>query len=282
MTTAIDTWQEVPKSLLGKNGEDYPSTWKIEIQCPRLNSVRKWNGIDPNDMLQQKKHIIEIVRENTRIIDTSNNTEIDVQNLYEYDDMALLFMIFDKFNTENKKEHNVFTTGQCPNPACKEHYPKLIVGPQNFRYKIPAEKYNALFDDSIGAYVLKTKDFGDITFKNSTLGLGQRVSEWVQTLEPNFIKENMDVILTIQAMCSDFTMVDNKYLRNLQIAEYNLMPEAKKIFFLNIINELTVSIEGALSYTCAKCDEPFRSRIPFGSIDKSMFVDVQSFDGQLF
>jgi hypothetical protein len=183
---------------------------------------------------------------------------------------------------ENKREHNVFAQGQCSNPQCREHYPKLIVQAANFRCTVPDSKYDQFIDTSLGLYKLPTKDFGEIVYKPSTIGLGEVASQWVMTLEPKFIQENMDVIEAVQALCTDFTDVNAEVLRKLQIGTYNLWSDEQKKFYLNLINRLTIKIEGALSYTCAKCKSDFRTPIPYGQLNKEMFVDVQSFDDQLF
>jgi hypothetical protein len=279
---AIDTWQEVPKDLLGDNGKLYPANWRIEVQCPRLNSVRKWNAINPDDQIASSKHIMDIVETNTRIIDTTTEKQVSSKYIYEHDKFPLLFLIYDKFNTENKREHNIFTEAVCQNPKCREHYPKLIVSAANFRFKCPDSKYDQFIDTTSGTYIMKTSNHGEVHFKPSTLGLGERGASWVQTLDANYIKDNMDVIETVLSLCTDHSIVDDKYLRKMQTAEYNLWSDDKKIFYLNLINNLNTKIEGALGYTCAKCNHDFRASIPYRAIDKTMFVNVQSFDAELF
>lgn len=279
-TLGIDTWSEVEKNALGFEGKLYPSDMLIEARAAEFLDIRKWQNIDNTNPISVAKHIKDIVLSCIRVSSISGQNDYNVRDIYEHDKLALLLTIFGK-TFDNKKEHNLFVKGRCFQSDCLKTYDKLIVQRSNIKYQIPAEKYHKYIDSERGCFVIQTKSHGEIIYKPSTIGLGEIVSAWTTDMTSEFVQNNMDILQTVQALALDWRTASAKELRRLQIEEYNLMSENKKLFYLALIDECSIKPEDELEFECSACGAPFRSVLPLSIFDKRLFYPVQSFDNEL-
>lgn len=282
METNIDTWQVFDRSLLAMKGELYPTDMKFEICSPSLNSIRKWRNIDENNPASISMHITSMVSNCVRVTSESGSNEYDPKDLYEHDKLAFLLGIFKAFSAESPSEHNLFVEATCPD--CGKVYDKLAVQISNLTYKLPAqEMVDKYFDKELGYFVIKTKDFDDIMFKPSTIGLGQVVSKWSSTLDFKFLAENQDTVLAVQSLFTDWRGLTEAKVRKAQIEQYNLMTEKRKLFQMHLLDNVNVTPEGTLEYVCAgkECGARFRAPISYTKFNKALFMPVQSFTDQL-
>lgn len=280
----IDTFERFDKGLLACNGVLYPESMEFEICSPTVNQIRKWHSMNDENPLELSLNIIEMIEGCVRV---KNG---DVKDIYEHDKLAFLIAIFNKFNVDNKLEHNLFVTGQCPH--CEKTFEKLVVQISNLTYKAPsAELIEKYLDKERGVFVIKTKKFGDIEFKPSTLGVGKIFSEWTSSLQVEFLRKNQSLVIELQSLFTDWRGLTKEKIRKVQVEEYNLFSDERKLFQMQLMDNFNVTIQNEVEFICPECaknnenaedsQNTFRVLLPFEQINRTMFTPVSSFLDEL-
>lgn len=274
------TYQIVDRNLLGYSGKLYPLDMQIEVRGAAVPEIRAWSNIDENDAASVAKHVIDIITACTRVTSTIATKHYSVKDLYEHDKMTLLLLIH-ALTFADQKSNNIFITATCSNTMCNKEFDRLAVQPANLIFKTPDEKYEKYIDADNGKFVIQTKSYGTIEYRPTTIGLGNAMLSWIQTFKPAFIRENQAMFRMVQSLVSDWRLANDKYLRKLQVEQYNQMNTDVLSFRTALLDELTIELSTNLEYVCPDCGATFRCPMALDGGYRQLFMPVQSIADEL-
>jgi hypothetical protein len=275
-----NAYEEVDKALLGYGGKLYPADMKIEVRSADVPEIRMWSEIRDDDPRSVAQAIVDIILACTRVSSSTNANRYTVKDIYEHDKMALLLLIH-SMTFADQKSNSLYVKGECQNSACGKVFDQLAVQAANLQYNVPDEKYAKYINHDLGLFQVQTKSYGTIEFKPSTIGVGQQMLEWMSTFQPKFVREHTNMFKLVQALCTDYRLVNAKYLRKLQVENYNNYSAAELSFRTNLVDALNITLKEELAYECPECHERFQCPLTIEGGYRSIFVPVQDIADEL-
>lgn len=266
-------------STLAMGGKLYPEDMKIEVRGASVAEIRTWSNLDENDPMSIASHTLAMLTACVRVTGEGGKS-YSVKDIYEHDKLALLLTIH-IITFADKADRMLYIKGRCSNTLCNAEFDKLAVTPANLSYQAPDASYDKYIDRQNGQYVLQTKSFGSVEYKPTTIGLGQAMFSWIQSFAPEFIKDNQEMLKTVQAFVTDWRLANDKSLRKLQIERYNTMTAEQIGFYTALLAKFTIAVSDTLEYVCPHCGASFHSQLAIEGGYKGMFVPVQSLDDEL-
>lgn len=276
----LSEYSVIDKADLGLNGILYPEDMVIEARGANVKEIRHWANINEKDILDVRKHIVDIITSCVRVTSTIEGKTYSPKDLYEFDQTALL-LIINQLTFADLKHHNVFTKGKCSNAACGKTFDLLPVQPSNIMYTELDDKFKKYIDTEHGGFLVKTKSYGEIAVKPSTIGLGIALTEWVKSFDIDFVKDNMNMFSIVSMLAPDWRTANNKSLRMVQVESYNNMTPEKLSFYTMLYDKLTIQPLDKLEFICPDCGARFQSPLQFEGGYRAMFLPVQDTDAEL-
>lgn len=275
-----NAFEEVDKALLGYDGRLYPADMKIEVRAADVPEIRMWSEIRDDDPRSVAQAIIDIIVACTRVSSSTGANKYTVKDIYEHDKMALLLLIH-SMTFADQQANSLYVKGECENASCGKVFEKLAVRTANLQYTVPDEKYAKYINPDLGLFQVQTKTYGTIEFKPSTIGVGQQMLEWIGTFQPKFVREHTNMFKLVQALCTDYRVVNAKYLRKLQVECYNNYNANELAFRTNLVDALNIALKEELTYECPECHERFQCPLVVEGGYRNIFVPVQDIADEL-
>lgn len=280
ITANLSEYSLVDKADLGLGGRLYPEDMIIEARGAKVSEIRHWANINDQDILDVRRHITDIITSCVRVSSASEEHQYSPKDLYEFDQTALL-LIINQLTFADTKKHNIFTKAKCGNAACGKAFDNLPIQPSNIMYTELDERFEKYIDTEHGGFLIKTKSYGDIAVKPSTIGLGMAITEWVRTFDADFVRSNMNMFSIVSLLATDWRKTNNKALRLLQVEQYNNMTPDKLSFYTMLYEKTSVQPKDMLEFICPDCGARFQSRLQFEGGYRAMFLPVQDTDAEL-
>lgn len=272
-------FQPLDRKNLGYEGKYYPADMKFAVRPVKVEEVRNWSNVDEENPASLATAVTDLIEACVQVTSSTEGKEYSYKDIYEHDKIAFLLLIHN-ISFADDRGHNLFVKGQCNGASlsCGKSFDKLVVQPANLTYPEIPEKFEKYFDPIDGIFKIKTKTFGEIKYKPSTIGIGAVMMPWTSSFSPDYATKHIFMFRLIQACVTDHRELTAEKLRMIQISEYNTWNKEKIAVMSTIVKELDTTLLSNLTYTCPDCGTSFRCKMAIEGGFRSIFTPSVSDD----
>lgn len=260
-------WHSIEKKDISFQGRLYPESWEFQIRPATVKEVRHWSGMDQTNVFNVLDTLNQLIDSNVRILEKTENGGkriINSNQIYEHD--RFTFILFVHTYTGNSKKMKAKHRCQhCDHPNEIEINP-FTLSPEPLSEF--AEKY---VDSKKGGFTVKTKNFGDIHFKPTSIQEANKLKNYMAECH----RENLPYE-HIFSHIFKFLITDNRESIKDLYQKYLGLDKQKFDLYNYINNQIGMvkpieHVEGA----CEKCQEPFRQKIEITEGLRDIFTDTR-------
>jgi hypothetical protein len=262
-------WMELSMSTLPSKGRFYPTDTSIKIRSAKVAEIRHFSTMDENNILDIDEKLNAIVESCTSV--SSKTTRMSFKDLLEEDRFALILSIRDLTFPEPE------ATLKVPFQDKKGTKHEIEIRREYFQYfSIPAE-IDKYFDPAMKAFVIQTKNHGEIIMRPPTIGLMQEVTKYIRERREQGLNIDQSLIQVAPYIAADWRSFNQKRLFELEI-EMNGWDPKKYMLIYRVAEQMKVGLQPEMKVMVGDVEEI----IPINFRDgiKSLFI-VQDLSGEL-
>ena len=262
-------YHNVPTNTLPSAGLFYPSQTQITIRSAKVSEIRHFSTIDENNVLDVDAKLNSIVESCVRV--TSEKKVLSYKDLCEEDRFFLILSIRDLTFPEPEASLKV---DHIDKKGKKQEVP---ITKENFQYfKIPAELDKYYSEDS-KSFLIETKSFGTIEMRPPSIGVMQRVTEYIKDRQQKGLPIDQSTLQIIPYMVSEWRGFNEKSIFDFEI-EMEGWGNKKFNLIYTLAEKMKIGIQPNMLVSIGDAEE----EVPIGFRDgiKSLFI-VQDIAGEL-
>lgn len=253
----------------------YPEGTVIHFRAATGREIAHYSTMDESDAtgFNMSEHMDMIIESCTRVKMPLGRKNGNWTNILESDRTYILFAIQEL--TLPEKFYSINVPYECPHCEHENNVGinKDVLGKLEFDERI--QKY---WDPEERCFDVKTKDPNN-NFKIylSNIGTARFVREYIMKKYREGKTPHMGLIKTVIATCPDHTLLNEKYMRNMN-TEIQRWPVMKMPLLLNLYDLIVEGINTNITYHCENCGEEVTTQFRFPDGAKSIFVPKDVFD----
>lgn len=264
-------WHDIDKSILSYGGRFYPADARLQYRAAGTVEIRAWTSVGdaPSELYNGLNDIL-----------SSCFRGIYWKKLKECDRFKILLLIHDASFVEPDKKFVIKTT--CKESTCKHKWNAEIYE-SNLQYTIAHDSINKYFNDATNIFEIQTKTFGTIKWCPPSLGVVEKITNWVQRQEPEFVKRHSFFIDMLVYLMHDHELITDKSIDDM-FTDYSSWSKEKIAFMYDLYsNKGKIALAPNAKVVCPVCKAENKPQINFDESGglKSFFLPISDFDSEL-
>lgn len=278
--TTTTGWFNVDMTKLGASGKLYPSDMQLMYRAARTAEIRHWSNLDDSaSNIDAADHLTDLVSVCVRAVSKSGNNVYSYKDIYEHDKWYLIMLIHDATFPEGSELTNPIKLKV--SGSCKHDY-EMSMTAANIMFVNNDAKMDKYIDSNLGCFRVKTKTYGDILMKPTTIGVSEAFRPYIATLDQQQIQNAKTNIFFSQWRALDWRKLKTNKDVELLCQSYNAMDPFKELpLKLDIYEKCLILPANTILTKCPVCGLEGTAPFRFPNGIKQIFRPISNIDEEL-
>ena len=262
-------YERIDKTLLAFGGKQYPENMEFDVRPANTAEIRHWSSID--DTTNPRKiydYFNDIVEKCVKVI---NGSWSDIK---ETDRLWFVLKIHELSFIEAEKPAILKSACEC------KHTWHNKLSASSLQYVEPDAKMHKYVDINSGAFVVKTKSFGDITIQQPSLQTAMTSLAYMKDKDADWLTDNKLFLELSMYLIKPHHRASVKTFRDLYV-EWSSWSSRQLSLMLDVINACKITPNPRLMVRCPKCGNETSQDFDLEGGIKSLLLPISDIDSEL-